>query len=94
MTSLSPAQRPSSDLLTRLEATMTIMHGSAYQPARMALRVLKWLAGEDAYLPEPSTRAELGQLAKTLRRFAPTVPPTAERALDNAATILDAVGAV
>lgn len=75
------------ELADKLEACEGSLHGAAYQPVHLAVRVFRRLAGEIAY-PKEVDAAAVQELIVELRKFSNTVAnPACTRMLDAAATL-------
>lgn len=75
----------------KLEAALTIMHGTAYSPSLMAMRLIRRLGQETPEKPvgvlDPTALAEL---IATLRRLSSTVAKPASTSMTDAAETLEA----
>jgi hypothetical protein len=77
---------------TKLENTEASLHGSAYQPVHLAVKIMRRLANETAS-PQVVHAAEVALLVADLRKFSPTVGrPASDRMLE-AAVALEQIAA-
>lgn len=76
----------------RLEASLTVIHSSAYPDALSAVRLMRWLTDGTAHLATLD-REMLPTLTMKLRKFAATVSNPAAANLTASADALDSVAA-